>query len=72
MSRPIEALAEEVLQLSPEARTKLLDRVVASLDTDRARDAAWDKVASDREAGAAGDQYVPVAEALARLRVELK
>ncbi len=72
MSRPIEALAEEVLQLLPEARTKLLDRVVASLDTDRARDAAWDKLASDREAGAADDEYVPVTETLARLRAVLK
>jgi hypothetical protein len=41
MTRPLEALAEEVLQLAPEARAKLLDRVIESLDADRARDAAW-------------------------------
>lgn len=40
MPRPLEALAEEVLQLAPEARARLLERVVASLDADRARDAA--------------------------------
>ena len=42
MPRPIEALTEEVLQLPTEARSKLLDRVVASLDADRKRDEAWD------------------------------
>lgn len=50
MSRPIEALAEEVLQLPSDARSRLLDRVVASLDTDRARDVAWDALAAHRDA----------------------
>jgi len=49
MPRPLEALAEEVLQLPPEARVRLLDRVVASLDADRARDAAWDALAGARQ-----------------------
>ena len=74
MPRPVEALAEEVLRLAPEVRAKLLDRVVASLDADRARDAAWDALAAARDADfdsglVAG---IPVGEAIARLRAELK
>ena len=52
----------------------MLDRVVASLDADSARDAAWDAVAGRRdaeiEAGLATE--VPVDEVLARLRAELQ
>lgn len=74
MPRPIEALAEEVLQLAPEVRAKLLDRVVASLDVDRARDAAWDALAAARDAELESGQAVavPLEESLARLRAELK
>ena len=73
MTRPIEALAEEVLQLPTEARLKLLDRVVASLDADRERDAAWDALAARRDAEIESGQSVPVpgSEVLARLRAEL-
>lgn len=70
MPRPLEALAEEVLQLAPEARAKLLDHVVASLDADRARDAAWDALAAARESGEA--VAIPVEQTLARLRAELE
>jgi hypothetical protein len=74
MSRPIEALAEEVLQLPSDARSRLLDRVVASLDTDRERDAAWDALAAHRDAeiesGAAIAASGP--EVVARLRTELE
>lgn len=74
MPRPLEALAEEVLQLAPEARAKLLDRVVASLDADRARDAAWDTLAAQRDAELESGQAVaiPVEQTLARLRAELE
>ena len=74
MPRPVESLAQEVLQLPPEVRSKLLDRVVESLDIDRARDAAWDALAAKRDAeietGAV--QAIPVSEVLARLRAELE
>jgi hypothetical protein len=50
MSRPIEALADEVLNLPIDARARLLDRVVASLDVDRKRDEAWDALAASRDA----------------------
>lgn len=74
MPRPLEALAEEVLQLAPEARARLLDRVVASLDADRARDAAWDTLAAQRDAELESGEAVaiPVEQALARLRAELE
>ena len=74
MPRSLEALAEEVLQLAPEARARLLDRVVASLDADRARDAAWDALAAERDAELESGEAVaiPVEQALARLRAELE
>ena len=74
MPRPVEALAEEVLGLSPEARARLLDRVVASLDADRARDAAWDALAAARDAELESGKVAatPVEETLARLRAELE
>ncbi|TVR66228.1 MAG: hypothetical protein EA420_01970 [Candidatus Competibacteraceae bacterium] len=73
MSRPLEALAEEVMQLPTEARSKLLDRVVASLDADRKRDEAWDALAARRDAEIESGQntLLPGPEVLARLRAEL-
>lgn len=74
MSRPIEALAQEVLQLPPEARTRFLDQVVASLDADRARDAAWEAVAARRDAELdSGEAHaVAIDEVMTRLRAELE
>jgi Putative addiction module component len=74
MSRPLEALAEEVLQLPTEARSRLLDKVVASLDADRARDAAWDALAAKRDAEieAGTSVVIPGPAVLARLRAELE
>jgi len=73
MSRPVEALAEEVLQLPAEARSKLLDRVVASLDADRKRDEAWDALAARRDAQIESGESAMVSgvEVVARLRAEL-
>ena len=74
MSRPIEALAEEVLQLPSDARSRLLDRVVASLDTDRPRDGAWDALAAHRDAEIDSGAAIAVSgpEVVARLRAELE
>jgi hypothetical protein len=74
MSRPLEALAEEVLQLPTETRSKLFDRVVASLDANRKRDEAWDSLAARRDAEieSGQDTVVPGPEVLVRLRAELK
>jgi hypothetical protein len=74
MGLPLEALESQVLQLPTADRVRLLDRVVASLDADAARDAAWDAVAARREDDAKNDPSLlaPLDEVLARLRETLK
>lgn len=74
MSTPLEALESEILRLPTADRARLLDRVVASLDADSARDAAWDAVAAQRDAEieSGAVQAVPLDQALARLRSELE
>jgi hypothetical protein len=70
---PVEALEAALLQRPTSERARLLDRVVASLGADAARDRAWDELAARRDAeidsGAAADVTGP--DALARLRAEL-
>jgi hypothetical protein len=70
---PIEALELELLRLPTSERARLLDRVIASLDADRARDGAWDDLAARRDAEIERGESSPVSgpEALARLRAEL-
>ena len=74
MSRPVEALAEEVLHLPTEARSRLLDRVIASLDVDRARDRAWDELAARRDSAIDSGSSVLVSgtDVMAKLRAELE
>jgi hypothetical protein len=74
MSRPLEALAQEVLSLPPALRASLLDRVVASLDADLERDAAWDAVAAARDAELDSGlvEPVPLDNVIERLRAELR
>lgn len=69
----VEVLAQQVLQLSPHERTRLLDRVIESLDADRERDARWNVLAAKRDAEADTDAtlLVPGPEALARIRASL-
>lgn len=73
MSLPIEALEAELLRLSSVERARLLDRVVASLDADRARDEAWDRLAAQRDAEIESGASVPVSgpEVVERIRSEL-
>jgi hypothetical protein len=72
MSLPIETLEAELLRLPAMERARLLDRVVASLDADKARDEAWDKLAALRDAEIESGTSIPVfgPEAIARLRTE--
>lgn len=69
MSSTLETLQAEVLRLSPADRTRLLDRLIASLDVDGEAEAAWDALADQREGefqtGAV--QPVPLDVAIARL-----
>lgn len=70
MSIPIEVLTQQVLQLPTPDRARLLDQIVSSLDSDKARDARWNAVAAQRDADAHADPtlLVPGSEALARVR----
>ena len=74
MDTPLEALESQVLRLPAADRARLLDRVVASLDADAARDKAWDAVAASREALAQSDPALMVSmdSVLKQLRAELK
>jgi hypothetical protein len=73
MTLPIEALELELLRLPTSERARLLDRVIASLDADKARDRAWDELAAQRDAEIERGESSPVSgpEVLARLRAEL-
>jgi len=70
MPTTLEALEAEVLRLSPADRARLLDRLIASLDADAARDQAWDRLAARRDAEIENGVEAPVSghQALARLR----
>lgn len=69
MTITLETLQAEVLRLSPADRARLLDRLIASLDVDVGAEAAWDKLADEREqelaVGVAA--AVPLEVAIARL-----
>ena len=54
-------------------RARLLVRAIASLDSDKARDKAWDDLAARRDAEIEGGGSTPVSgpEAVARLRADL-
>ncbi len=73
MSLPVEVLTQQVLQLPSSDRVKLLNQVISSLDSDRARDAKWNVVAAQRDADADADASLLVSgpEALARIRAAL-
>lgn len=51
MSIELEVLQAQVLRLSATDRARLLDRLIASLDTDVGVEAAWDTLADQREEG---------------------
>lgn len=74
MSQTLEALENEVLRLPANDRVRLLDRVVASLDADSARDAAWDALAARRDAELAAGitTEAPLDDVLTKLRAELR
>ena len=74
MGMPVEVLESELLRLPKADRIRVLDRVVASLDADAARDAAWEAIAAQRDAEADRDPSVllPLDDVLAKLRAELQ
>ena len=74
MKIPVDVLAAELLQLPKADRIRVLDRVVASLDADAARDAAWDALAARRDAQAEQDPslLLDLDDVLLGLRAEVQ
>ena len=73
MSKTLEMLEAEVLNLTGAERSQLLDRLIASLETDGELQAAWLQEAARRDAEIdnAGTARLPGEELLARLRASL-
>ena len=74
MSIPVEVLEAEVLSLPPAQRSRLLDRLLASLDADSEWEEAWAQEADRREAEIAAGKsaWLPGEEVVPRLRAQLK
>ena len=74
MTMPIEALEAEVLGLPSAERSRLLDRLIASLDADPTVEDAWMREAKrrDEEIESGTVQAIPGDVALARLRAGLE
>jgi putative addiction module component (TIGR02574 family) len=73
MTTHLEVLEAEALKLSPADRSHLLERLIASLDTDPEVEAAWVKEADRRQAELDAGTVAAVSgeEAVARLRARL-
>lgn len=73
MTFPIEVLEAEVLSLPAPLRSRLLDKLIASLDADPEWEEAWAQEADRREAAIATGNaaWVPGEEAVARIRAKL-
>jgi len=69
----LEALEAEVLQLAPADRSRLFERLIASIDADSEVEQAWEMEADRRESELASGTTVAVAgdQAIARLRAKL-
>ena len=74
MSTNLEVLEAEVLQLPPVERSHLLERLIASLDSDPEVEDAWEREADRREADLASGTVSAISgpDAIARLRAKLK
>ncbi len=69
VSSSLEMLKAEILRLSPAERARLLDILLANLDTDAGAEAEWDAIADERERelDAGLVKAVPLEEVIARL-----
>ncbi len=74
MSTSLEVLEAEVLQLAPTERSHLLERLIASLDSDPEVEAAWEREADRREAEMESGLISAISgvEAIARLKAKLQ
>ena len=73
MSTTLEVLEAEALKLTPADRSRLLERLVASLDSDPEVEEAWEREADRREAELESGSVaaVPGHVAMTRLRAKL-
>ncbi len=74
MSIALEALEAEVLNLPSADRSRLLDKLIASIDSDREIEDAWMKEAKrrDDEIDSGAVEAIPLDAVLSRLRLELR
>ena len=74
MPIPVDVLEAEALSLPPADRSRLIDRLLASLGHDEAWEQAWSDEADRREARlhAAPSEWVAGPDAVARVRDSLK
>lgn len=70
MSPTLEILQAQVMSLSKEDRSRLLERLVASLDVDVEAEEEWEQLAAQREAEMESGAVVgiPLEEAMVQLR----
>lgn len=70
MSPTLEVVQAQVMSLSKEDRSRLLERLVASLDVDAEAEEEWEQLAAQREAELDSGAVVgvPLEEAMAQLR----
>jgi hypothetical protein len=72
MAASLESLQAQILSLSKADRSRLLERLIASLDVDVAAEEEWEQLAEAREAelGSGGAAPVALEDAMARLRAK--
>lgn len=70
MPTPLEDLQAQVMSLSKEDRSRLLERLMASLDVDAEAEEAWEQLAAQREAELESGTVVGISleDAMAQLR----
>lgn len=69
MTRPLEALQAEILNLPPADRARLIEQLIASLDRDAETEMAWDRLAVERElqSDSGAKKSTPLADVVKRL-----
>ena len=70
MATTLEVLQSQVMSLSKADRTRLLERLIASLDVDVEGEAQWEQLAERRDADLESGvlEPIPLEDAMARLR----
>ncbi len=73
MSKPLEAIEAEALNLPQADRSRMIERLIASLEQDPEWESAWSAEVSRREDRIARGEaaWVPGVEAIARIRSKL-